>query len=149
MEIVQQLSERGSSEESLVEIEAAIGARLPADYRDFMTGTNGGRPDPSVFAYDTKKGRKDSRVRYFLTLDPTEARYTVPVFMDRYAGRYPPLTFPIACDSFGNLILLDVGARSIGAVYFWDHEKEDMNRVSWKNIFIISSSFAEFLISLT
>lgn len=148
MEITKRLSEFGASEEVLKQLEARIGFMLPDDYRRFMSKFNGGRPGPSGFGFTTVKGKSDSSVRFFLTLDDREEYYTIQEFLDCYADRIPLKLLPIACDSFGNLILLDLGARFTGVVYFWDHEQESMDEPTWDNIAVVAPSFTEFLNAL-
>lgn len=148
MEITKRLSEFGASEEALNQLEARIGSALPDDYRRFMSEFNGGRPEPSGFEFATADGNSDSAIRYFLTFDDGEERYTIQEFLDRYGDRIPQKLLPIACDSFGNLVLLDAGAKSAGAVCFWDHEKEGMDEPTWDNITVVAPSFTEFLNAL-
>ena len=140
MKITKRLSDTGASEAELIQLAAENGFTLP----EF----NGGRPEPSGFSYKTLYGKSDSAVRYFLTLDEHEERYTIREFLDRYINRIPQKTLPIACDSFGNLVLLDAGALSTGAVWFWDHEKESMDEPTWDNMAVIAPSFTEFLSAL-
>jgi len=144
MRIAKQLSRSGATEESIQQLEAKLGSRLPEDYRRFLTDLNGGRPDPSSFVFETKAGLNDSAVRYFLTLDSGEIRYTIPNYLNTYKDRIPKGVLPIGCDSFGNLVLLDVCSKSPGSVYFWDHEEESMNERTWQNISIVAPSFKAF-----
>ena len=116
MGIAKRLSDAGASDEELSQLEASIGSTLPGDYRRFMSELNGGRPEPSGFVFETTDGKSDSSVRYFLTLDELVERYTIQEFLDQYSDRLPQKMLPIACDSFGNLVLLDTGAKSAGAV---------------------------------
>ncbi|MDB5391343.1 MAG: hypothetical protein JWM11_6989 [Planctomycetaceae bacterium] len=145
MTLVQRLSDRGAADVTLNELEAKIGSTLPADYCRFMSELNGGRPEPSGFQFQTSDGISDSSIRYFLTLDEREKRYSVHQFLDRYRDRIPELMLPVACDSFGNIVLLDVGARSYGSLFFWDHEQENADEGTSSNIFVIAPSFTKFL----
>ncbi len=148
MKITKRLSISGASEEAISGLETKNGFTLPDDYRRFMSEFNGGHPEPSSFAFTTPNGKIDSSVRFFLTLDDQEENYTIQEFLDCYTDRIPVKLLPIACDSFGNLILLDGGARSMGVVYFWDHERESMDEPTWDNIAIVAPSFTDFLNSL-
>jgi hypothetical protein len=148
MEITKRVSGVGAFEEVFNQLEARVGSVLPDDYRRFMSEFNGGRPEPSGFVFPTEDGKSDSAVRYFLTLDDREERYTIQEFLDRYGDRIPQKLLPIACDSFGNLVLLDAGAKSAGAVCVWDLEKESMDEPTWDNIADVASSFTEFLDAL-
>lgn len=145
MKITKRLSEAGASDEALSQLEAQLGFTLPNDYRQFMAEINGGRPVPSGFVFATADGKSDSAVRYFLTLDAQEERYTIQEFLDRYSNRIPKKTLPIACDSFGNLVLLDAGSMPPGAVCFWNHEKESMDEPAWDNITLVAASFTDFV----
>ena len=147
MTITERLTERKLSEEMLAEFERGLGARLPDDYRQFMIEHNGGRPAPSVFEFMTADGTSDCSVRVFLTLDDRE-NYSIQTYMSRYDDRIPLQTLPIACDSFGNLVLLDLGAKAVGTIYFWDHEKESMDDPTWDNINVAAFSFTEFINTL-
>ena len=148
MNIRKPLSKFGATEHELNQLEVRIGSSLPYDYRNFMAKYNGGRPEPSGFVFPTTNGMSDSAVRYFLTLDESEERYSIQEFLNRYIDRIPQKLVPIACDSFGNLVLLDAGAKSVGAVCFWDHEKESVDEPTWDNITVVAASFTEFLDSL-
>ena len=149
MAIVERLSDSGASEAALQQLENELGSRLPDDYRRFLAETNGGRPDPARFAMQTSNGANESVVDWFLTLEPQEDLYTVPEYRNMYADRVPQGLLPVACDPFGNLLLLDLGAKSQGCVYFWDHEQESMEEPTWGNISTVAESFQNFYDSLT
>lgn len=148
MAIVEHLSGSGASEALLQKLEGDLGARLPDDYRRFLAETNGGRPDPARFALLTSRGTNESIVDWFLTLEPTEDLYTVPEYRDMYSNRIPQGLLPVACDPFGNLLLLDLGEKNRGSIYFWDHETESMEEPTWENIFSVAPSFDSFYSSL-
>ncbi|AGA28933.1 SMI1/KNR4 family protein [Singulisphaera acidiphila] len=146
MEITERISTGGASEDDIRSLERRIGVDLPVDYRTFLAKENGGRPRPTAFEGPNGDG---SVVHFFFTLDPNASHYRLHEKIDTYAGRIPEGLLPIACDDFGNLVLLDVGAKSVGAIYFWDHEEENMDGDPfWDNISFISASFAEFVESL-
>jgi len=149
MQIVEPLSEGGASEDAIRTFEQELDVELPNDYRRFLAETNGGRPEPAGFVFQTADGQtSDSLVDWFLTLNPSEDLYTLPEYRAMYQERTPPLMLPIACDPFGNLVLLDIGARATGSVCFWDHEKESMDDPTWENISTIAASFTAFLDAL-
>lgn len=145
MQIVKRLSDALPSERQLADIELQLGGKLPTDFREFLAATNGGKPLPSVFLVRTTDGESDSRVRYFLTLDSAASSYSIQEFRRRYADRIPNGVLPIACDSFGNVVLLDICANKPGAVYFWDHENEAMGEPTWNNISVVAATFTEFV----
>jgi cell wall assembly regulator SMI1 len=143
MRITKRFSQTGASEESIQKLESEIGLRLPDDYRRFLAAYNGGKPEPSGFAFETDEGPSDSAVRYFLTLE-RDKNYGILENIRDYQDRIPKGLMPIACDSFGNLVLIDVGAKALGSVYFWDHEKESMEEPTWENISFVAPSFTAF-----
>ena len=148
MQIVKRLSDTGASEEALQQLETEVGSPLPNDYRRFLAETNGGHPEPSKFVFLTPDGNSDSALRYFLTLNSGEELYTIREYMDRYEDRFPKGVLPIACDSFGNVVLIDVAAKAYGSVYFWDHEKESMDEPTWENVSDVAPSFTAFVDAL-
>lgn len=148
MAIVEPLSSSGASEALLQQLESELGTQLPGDYRCFLAETNGGRPAPSRFAMQTSTGSNESVVDWFLTLDPKEDLYTVLEYRNMYSDRIPEGLLPIACDPFGNLLLLDLGGKVRGSVYFWDHEQESMDKPTWDNISVVAQSFTDFLNTL-
>lgn len=101
---------------------------LPDDYRRFLAEINGGRPESSEFVFQTSDGSTDSLVDWFLTRNFSQELYTLSEYGEMYKGRVLTMMLPITCDSFGNLVFLDIGARMKGAVCFWDHEKEIMDQ---------------------
>ena len=148
MQILEPLSPTGAVEATIQELENELGRRLPEDYRRFLSEINGGRPNRARFTILSPEGATDSAVAWFLTLDPQESRYTISRYRTRYDDRVPAGVIPIGCDSFGNLILLDIGAREFGYIYFWDHERESMDDPYWDNIYMVSRSFDSFSQSL-
>jgi hypothetical protein len=45
-------------------------------------------------------------------------------------------------------VLIDLGARHVGSIYFWDHERESMDEPTWDNISPVAESFKAFEDSL-
>ena len=149
MHIVETLAAAGAANLDLEEFERHLGTPLPKDYRDFLAETNGGRPEPSAFMFQQYGRPQKSLVDWFFTLDATEEQYHVLRENETLSGRIPARLLPIACDPFGNIVLLDLGAKSVGAVYFWDHENENMEgEPYWDNVSYIAASFTAFISSL-
>jgi len=63
--------------------------------------------------------------------------------------RIPRDMIPIARDSFGNQICIGVSGPRCGYVYFWDHENEDEDEPTYRNMHLVAKSFQEFLAQLT
>ncbi len=66
-----------------------------------------------------------------------------------YRYRIPKNMISIACDNYGNQILLSVKGPDYGKVYFWDHEQEadteNGEEPSYNNLTLIANSFDEFM----
>lgn len=143
MQIVDKLSQGGAATSQIDELESRIGTTIPMDYRRFLAEINGGRPSPSAFEGPSGDG---SVVNWFFTLNHDEQIYFIPRRIEVYTDRLPPKLLPIASDPFGNLVLLDLGVKSIGAIYFWDHENENPDGDPWwDNIAYIAPSFTDFV----
>lgn len=139
-----------SSKLDSLEVKYAI--KFPQEYRDFLLKYNGGRPNPSKFHYLEVSGPyTDSRVDRFLAIydgeyDNFEWMYTT---LKIKQVRMPSNLVPIASDPFGNQICISVSGNDTGAVYFWDHEKEQDPRLGLPptsdNVFLVARSFNDFL----
>lgn len=146
MIITESISISAANEEDVELIERLLNSKLPSDYRRFLLEINGGRPSPNRFENDLGIG---SVVHFFFTADPASEFYQITQMINDYRGRIPRKLLPVASDPFGNLLLLDTGARSAGAVYFWDHEGENMEGDPWwKNIALVATSFTDFVSKL-
>lgn len=124
MEIRQKLTEEKPDDSQLDELEKKLGNTLPRFYREFLKNTNGGKAKADKFSFTANDGTHDDDcVQYFYALHSGEIgnlEETIDTFKDRIPGD----TLPIACDPFGNQILLHMGNQPDGPVYFWDHELE-------------------------
>jgi hypothetical protein len=152
MMITERLTEAAATEESLNDLETSLGFRLPDDYRRFLMEFNGGAPEPSVCTFETSDGPSNASVRFFLTIEPSVKSYSIERYLRVFASRIPAGLMPIASDSFGNLFLIDGGAKAYGSVYFWDHEledaDEDTDEPTWDNISLLAPSFGAFVQAL-
>lgn len=143
MEIIESLTDEQANEEAIRSLESELGHSLPESYRQFLMELNGGRPAPSAFWFQTASGESDSMVDWFYTLAPDDD-YNLRDNLNIFRDRIPAGLIPIACDPFGNQILLGVTNRH-GAVFFWDHELESGGDPTWDNVLSVASSFSEFL----
>lgn len=126
------------------------GRQLPADYKQFLNVYNGGRPERSsrVFVFQTKDGaQSDSLVNWFSGLVERE-NYSLEKDIQTYHGRIPEHTMPIACDPFGNLILIAFKESGRDGLWFWDHENEPAN-FGETGLYRIADNFTAFVESLT
>lgn len=124
MEFTYKQTQEKPDDSQLDELEKKLGSTLPRFYREFLKKTNGGRPKADKFSFTTKDGtHENDLVNYFYALY-SEKIGNLQKRIDGFKDRIPEGTLPIACDPFGNQILLRMGNQPDGPVYFWDHELE-------------------------
>ena len=118
---------------------------LPADYVDFLTTQNGGRPKPSVCK--SIKGRKHV-VAHLLALSYELKFYlSITNYLHVYKDRIPSTSLPIGDSPGGDVFLLDLRDEEFGAVLYWRHESESDNDGShyYGNVSKVANSFTAFL----
>lgn len=134
----------------LATVEQYLDFKLPKGYREFILKHNGGEPENKVF-YFKEDSSNGSILRYFLSFTPNKYENILVVYRD-YRNRIPQNMFPIACDPFGNLVLISIKMADRGKIYFWEHEMEadpSLEEVpDYSNLTLINDSFEEFLNSL-
>lgn len=130
--------------------EASLGRRIPSPYRHFLMESNGGKPKPSEFQYQTPDGRySEGMVRGFFGVHEGE-HYNLRRYVKLYRERIPPDMFPIANDPGGNLMLMGTSGPREGKIYFWNHELEadDGSPAREDNVSFVANSIEDFLASL-
>jgi cell wall assembly regulator SMI1 len=138
-----------TDEAHVVTLESRLKCSLPEDYREFLLQHNGGRPRERAFQFKLRTGvGTDSVVDWFLSIYDGEFSNLEQV-LDTFRDRLPSDVLPIARDPFGNLVLLGLGGKVRGKVYFWDHELEPDGVPNWSNIDLVADSFDRFMAGLT
>ncbi|HYO55588.1 SMI1/KNR4 family protein [Archangium sp.] len=136
--------------ETIQEAEQRLGRKFPEEYKRFLLKQHGGHPEPCEFAF-VRQGQKDwGAVAYFLSL--TGEHENIADYLVSYEDRIPRDTIPIARDPGGNPILLTLGGKNQGKVYFWmrEHEPEDPDEVQeYGYLGFVANSLDEFLGALT
>jgi hypothetical protein len=111
-------------------LEVMYGGQLPYKYRKFLRKYNGGVTPKTKF----KKGRIRSDSRTFYGVGDDKYSINSLDLNEWIEGGF----LPIACDSFGNYILISLLNEESGRIFFADHEK-DFEASS------IFGSFSEFI----
>ncbi len=131
--------------DTLKPLESILGGSLPDDYVYFLIAHNGGRPEPSDFTFRTRSGAPtDSCIQFFFGWCD-DRDYGLLENLSAYEGRIVAGFCPIACDDFGNLLLLSLREHDRGTVWFWDHERESPDEPTMDNMDIVAGSFTEFI----
>ena len=105
----------GVTWQDVADFERSYRVDFPSDYEEFLVKYNGGRTPKTEF----RVGRIDSDVRCFFGIGDVENSVhslDLPEWLEQGV-------FPIAEDSFGNYIVMDI-KKAPGTVYFADHEEE-------------------------
>ena len=127
------------AEQRIENLEAALGASLPAAYRAFLR-SHREEPSRQVQAVSTNPDYWD--VDHILEIGDAESYLQVDDCYDLVGDVLPDGMLPVAVDGGGNLYLLDCGTGpSTGAVYWWDHEQE----LGEDRVALVAKSFPEFL----
>jgi hypothetical protein len=137
----------GDVESLIRQFETLIGARLPEEYREFLLEYGGAFLDDIYEAPITEPGHLGEYAcpRGFFGFYKPDARgvrhsLDLPRNYSGYKNRIRYGLVPIAHAIGGNLICLAVSGSDRGAVYYWDHETND--------VWLVSNSFDEFLSNL-
>lgn len=101
-------------EQEILKVEEKYDIALPRQYKDFLCKYNGGHTPKTKF----KVGKISSDIRAFYGLGQ------VPFSLDTLGIKewIENQLFPIACDSFGNFILIGLSNEGYGKIYFSNHE---------------------------
>ena len=131
-----------NAEQRIENLEAALGASLPAAYRAFLRSH---REEPSrpVQVVSTNPDYWD--VSQIFEIGDAESYLQVDGCYELVGDVLPDRMLPVAADQGGNLYLLDCRTGpSTGAVYWWDHEQE----LGEDRVELVAKSFPEFLAAL-
>lgn len=139
------------TEKDLNELETKLKVKFSMEYKAFLEKNNGGMPKEALgFRFiekdiETQKTwEQGSDIHYFYNVDEMLEAYENLTYECMIPNDY----IPIACDSFGNNILLCLNLqKNYGGVFFANHEIEKTNK-GFDNISFVANSFNEFLDSL-
>lgn len=127
-------------------LEKMVNAPIPTEYQQFLYENNGGMPeDDYVFDFmeiDVENnGATGSDLHYFFNVSEICEWYTNLTYEELIAKQF----LPIACDTFDNAILLNLGnEENYGAIYFADHESSRQTAPFWTTV-KVADSFSDFI----
>lgn len=101
-------------EEKITQLEVDYEINLPEQYRNFLLQYNGGLTPKTYF----KIRKVDSDIRAFYGFGRVEFSFEDIELKEWISQRL----FPIACDTFGNEIVIGLCDDIIGKILFFDHE---------------------------
>ena len=123
-------------------LELELGAKLAADYLDFLSRYNGGTPTPDTVDVPNAPGTPTD-VQVFFGIGRTVESSNLSWNLSLVAERCPRShVLPIACDSGGNLFCLKVEQGVTAAVVYCDLDSSDCA------LYAVASSFGSFFQSL-
>ena len=102
-------------EEKIIDVERQYEIILPTQYKKFLHKYNGGYTPKTKF----KVGKISSDLRGFFGIGDVKLSLNDVELGDCLEKNI----FPIACDSFGNYIMIGLSNEDAGKIYFCDHEK--------------------------
>lgn len=124
-------------------LKTKISNELPIEYDAFLSATNGGLwvSKKNIFDIPLPDGRKTHSDVYCFYQVSGDKEHKIIFWLELYGERLPEDFIPIANNSLGDQVLMNL---SDGSIYFWDHELEDEHDVMY-NCFYIADSFPEFI----
>ena len=103
-------------EDNILRIEKSYGIELPMDYKEFLNKYNGGYTPKTKF----KIGKVSSDIRGFYGVGKVKLSLD-SVYIEEWLDKR---VLPIACDYYGNYIVIGISKENQGEIFFCDHEKE-------------------------
>ncbi|MBK9259821.1 MAG: SMI1/KNR4 family protein [Polyangiaceae bacterium] len=117
LEIVE--SGRKLSVDDLARVEQSIGRPLPEQYGAFLLAHNGGRPRPNLIDIHGADF-KGTDISVFHGIDDSTESCDLLWNLEVLEGCKDNKLLPIACDSGGNIFMLDLSKEHHGEVLYFD-----------------------------
>ena len=113
--------------DQLEQLEASLGVRLPADYRDILIRCNGGHLGGRLWQFPPAEPGIQVGVNHIYEFR-TEPHFSLAEKRECYQSpgyiRIPLDLLAITDDVFGNAVCIGLRGPHEGKIYFWDHELE-------------------------
>ena len=133
----------GCTWEDVAEFERSYNVQFPPDYQEFLVKYNGGETPDTGFYFSS---RLNSNVRYFYGIGNVEYSIHNAVYSPDFdlPDMLEKGLFPIAEDSYGDTILMDIRDNP-GTVFFADHEEEDEEEEGMPKLRKLTDTFSKFV----
>lgn len=130
--------------QALDSFEEEFGITLDKSYREFLIAGGGGRPEPSRLHFS---GRSDllAFIRGFESSRPIfDLRNGIAFFGNPRMSGY----LMIAASHTGDCWLMKMTGADSGAIFLWNHDREEVEPVTFHHLTRVFGSFAEFLAAI-
>ncbi len=107
------------TEKHVATFEKELGARLPAQYGQFLLKFNGGRPSPAIVDIEGMP-ESPTDVQEFLGIGRPVESSNLITNKAWFSDRIPPRMLPVARDSGNNLFCLSLAGEDFGKVIYVD-----------------------------
>ena len=131
----------------LSSLEEWIGAPIPPDLRSFYLQSDGG-----IFTQETidiSETLETTLNQIFSVVSSQFENIRVEYHDLKEDNRIPRWCLPIGDDPAGNLFIISLEDETYGAIYYWDHEREQIAEnetiAAFENLTLIADSFSEFV----
>jgi hypothetical protein len=131
-------------EEDVRSFERKHGLLLPADYREFLLTTNGGRPERDLFPINGLEGDSPGRIHIFFGLNDPIASCNLDWNLTVFRDRLPADLLAIATTEGADKICLVVAGSRAGTIRYWDGHA----RPGERNLYLLADDFSSFISSL-
>lgn len=132
------------SQEDVSSFENNQGLVLPADYKEFLLATNGGRPERDLFTIKGLEGDSAGRIHLFFGLNDPIASCNLDWNLTVFKQRLPTNLLAIATTEGADKICLGVAGARAGAISYWDGHA----RAGERNLYFLAEDFSSFISSL-
>jgi ankyrin repeat protein/predicted DNA-binding WGR domain protein len=147
LEIIRNKGVRVPNEKQVSELEASLGCKLPAEFRNFLLSVNGGRPNPDCVRVQGVPYIDNVGVGTLFHFQPAKPGMDEITYeVQRTNQLLPKGHLPIGGRS--DLFTISISPKTSGAVYWWNHDTEELDddgNFLPSAAYLLASSFDEFL----
>ncbi|GKX29375.1 hypothetical protein SH1V18_18550 [Vallitalea longa] len=113
--LISKFDNNSDMQSEVLNFEKRYNVTLPKQYKEFLHKYNGGFTPKTKF----KVGKISSNIRNFYGIGNVKVNLET-LGLNEWIDKG---ILPIACDSFGNYIVIGLKSYNEGKIYFWNHEE--------------------------